>query len=145
MARLLLNGKVPSKDELMGDDLVIQMIADATAEAVKTVPTKENVIQALTVEEVPEPIKQALVKDVPTKTTVMQSLTIEDVAGIPEVVKQKIVADAGIVPPVIQSFADQLISAVKADKGNGTINDKDKGNDVKQSTNRQLYNRFATK
>lgn len=122
MARLMLNGKLPSKEELATDDLVVQMLQEAEAKG--KAEAKESIIQALTIEEIPEAIKQALIpSDIPTKESVLQALTIEDV---PEAIKQAIIESVSTVPPAIEGFVKQAIGAAISEKGGGSVNDDDK-------------------
>lgn len=125
MPRLMLNGKLPSKEELLTDDLVIQMIDEAKTEALKTAPTKESVIQSLTIEDIKdhEAIKQ-IQKDVPTKETILQSLTVEDV---PETVKQKIIEDSKVIPPAIENLIKQMTTVAQEQRGvvAGNVEKKD--------------------
>ena len=135
MPRLLLNGKVPSKDELLTDDLIKQMVDEAKAEGVKSAPTKESVIQSLIVTDIPEGIKTELTKDIPTKDTVLQSLTIEDVPKLPEPVRQKIIEDAKVIPPSVEIFVKSVAQLASAND-KGSVNDQ--GDGKKKSVLRQM-------
>jgi hypothetical protein len=117
MARLLLNGKLPTDDELISDDRIAQMLQEATEKGKAEAVTKESVIQALTVADVPDTIKQELTKDAPTKESIVQALTAEDVALIPESVKQAIVESVTEIPPVVEKFVKQAIGAMKGEAG----------------------------
>jgi len=140
MPRLLLNGKVPSKDELLTDDLIKQMVDEAKAEGVKSAPTKESVIQSLIVTDIPEGIKTELTKDIPTKDTVLQSLTIEDVPKLPEPVRQKIIEDAKVIPPSVEIFVKSVAQLAKVDS-KGNVNDQE--NEKKKSVLRQMREESA--
>jgi len=135
MPRLLLNGKVPSKDELLTDDLIKQMVDEAKAEGVNGAPTKESVIQSLTITDIPEGIKTELTKDIPTKDTVLQSLTIEDVSKLPEPVRQKIIEDAKVIPPSVETFVKSVAQLASAND-KGSVNDQ--GDGKKKSVLRQM-------
>lgn len=127
MLRLMLNGKLPTKEELMTDDLILQMMNEAKAEGEKGkegLVTKDSVIQSLTPADVPDAVKIEIKKDAPTKDTVLQALTVEDVAKLPDAVKNKVLEDAKQIPAVVQSFVDALKGAVKGN-GNGTVTDDD--------------------
>ena len=138
--RLMLNGKLPTKEELAGDELVAQMLIESKAEgkteALKDVPTKESIIQALKVEEIPDTIKQTLTKDVPTKESILQALKVEDV---PETIKQKILEVGGKleVDPKIGTFLDAVVQAAGG-TGAGRINGND-NNDAPKSDSRKAY------
>jgi hypothetical protein len=132
--RLLLNGTLPDEATLMTDDLVKQMIDKAK----EGMTTKEAVIQALQVEDIPDEMKKTIIGEPVTKESVIQTLQVEDV---PEVVKQKIIEDANVIPAVVQKFADGIIEAVKGDNGEGNTTGK-QTSDVKQSANRQLYEKL---
>lgn len=99
--RLMLDGKIPSKDELLKDELVAQMIDEAKAEGAKTAPTKDIIVQALTPDELKglEPVKQMIATAEETgkksidRAAVIQSLKIEDVKDLPvvaEVIEEKL-------------------------------------------------------
>ena len=138
--RLTLNGKLPSKEELIGDELIAQMIEDAKAEAkteaMKDVPTKESIVQALTVEDIPESIKTEMTKDAPTKESLVQSLTEAD---IPDTIKQKIIEDAKVLPPVIENAIKQFVNASNP---SGTIT-KDETKPVSQTV--QFYRQLGSR
>jgi hypothetical protein len=131
MPRLLLNGTVPSKDDLLKDDLIKQMVDEAKAGSI----TKESVIQSLTVIDIPEGIKTELTKDIPTKDTVLQSLTIEDVPKLPEPVRQKILEDAKVIPSSVETFVKAVTQLAKIDT-TGSVNDTEGGK--KKSVLRQM-------
>ena len=133
---MLISGKPAAKADLMTDDDVIQMLAEAEAKGKAGLPDKTAVIQSLTVEEIPETIKQALAKDVPTKEMILQSLTIEDV---PEAIKQKIVEDAKVVSPVMQKFVDGIMGAVKIGTGVTT------GDETLLSQSQRIYRKLGSR
>lgn len=125
MPRLMLNGKIPAKEELLTDDLIVQMVKEAeekgNTEGLKSAPTKEKIIADLKPEEVPETIKQALTKDIPTKDSVLQALTVEDIEKAPDAVKQKI-ADLMKPSPQIEAFLKSVTQIAKGG-GEGMVND----------------------
>lgn len=121
---MMKDGKLATKADYEASDIVKQMLQEAgetaKTEALKDVPTKEKIIQALTVEDVKElaPVKE-LTKDVPTKETVIQSLTVEDAEKLPEAVVSHIVEKKGT---IIQQAGKFLKSVVDLSTGKGTIN-----------------------
>jgi hypothetical protein len=132
--RLLLNGKLPTKEELAGDELVSQMLIDAENKG-KTSVDRTVIIQTIKVEEVPEPVKQTIITAAVKKETILQTLTVEDAANIPAVVKQKILADGNASNPGASTIVKEIFQAFK-DGTTGSINDDNRG---KVSLSRQLY------
>jgi len=138
MGRLMLDGKLPTNEELLTDDLVKQMIADARAEAIK----QAEADAAKKKEEDDKKKKDDEEKDKAenekkVKESILGSLTVEEV---PETVKQKIeetaITKLTNVHPVVQGFLKEFIAA-KTD-GNGTVADSIDGVPVVKSVNQAL-------
>ena len=124
--RLTLNGKLPTKEELAGDELIAQMLKEAEEKGKVSVqvPDRATIIQSLKIEEVPETLKVELRKDIPTKESVLQSLTVEDIDKMPDPVKQK-VAEIIKPSPEMANFL-KGIGIVAQSQGGGAVNDDDK-------------------
>jgi hypothetical protein len=124
---LMKDGKLATKADYEASDIVKQMLQEsqekAKADALKDAPTKEKIIQSLTVEDVKElaPVKE-LTKDVPTKETVLQTLTVEDAEKLPEAVVTAIVEKKGTIVQQAGTFLKTLVSAAK---GEGSVNPDD--------------------
>jgi hypothetical protein len=127
--RLMLNGKLPTKEELAGDELIIQMLAESKeqgkTEVFKDVPTKEKIIQALTVEEVKdlEPVKQMIseateeAKKSVDRPTIIKELKKEEIENH-EVVQSLIsesLKKAGFVEKIIQAATDGKVTITTKD------------------------------
>jgi hypothetical protein len=129
MKRLLLGGKAPTEQELLdGDELIRQMVdtalAKGKADALKDIPTKEKIVQTLTVEDVKnlEPVKQMIstateeAKKSVDKATIIKDLKKEEIEGLE--VTQALISEslkkAGFVENIIQAATD----------GKATITDK---------------------
>lgn len=137
MPRLIFkDGSIPTKEDLLADDLVKQMIDEAKAEVGKNAITKETVIQSLTVADIPEAVSSEIKKDLATKEAVIQSLTIEDV---PAEIKQRIIDSSETVSPVVEKFAKTVIQAFTDDKAKVNLTD-DK---VKDSNAMQMFKRLS--
>jgi hypothetical protein len=136
MPRLMLDGKIPSKEELLTDDLVKQMVDEAKAEAIKTAPTKETIVQALTTDDlkVLEPVKQMVQtaeetgKKAVDKTAILQALTVEDL-------KDNAIVNKMLEEKLTQAkFTSDMIKAVMGGKAIVTPHE-----DGKKSNNQQIY------
>jgi len=127
--RLMLDGKLPTKEELAGDELITQMLADAKeeakAEALKDIPTKEKIIQAFTADDVKdlEPVKQMITtateeaKKSVDRTMIVKELKKEDLEGN-EVVQGLInesLKKAGFVEKIIQAATDGKVKITTKD------------------------------
>ena len=79
MSRLLLaSGKIASQSDLRNDDLVKEMIEEARIEGARGAPTKESVIQSLTVEDISKLFEALSEKDleglIKKKTSIKKSI-----------------------------------------------------------------------
>jgi len=130
--RLTLNGKLPTKEELATDELIIQMLADAETkgkeDALKDAPTKEKIIQALTAEDVKdlEPVKQMI-----TTVTEETRKSVDRPAIIKDLKKEEI-EDHEVVQGLISEslkkagFVERVIQAATDGKTKITNNDDEK-------------------
>jgi hypothetical protein len=93
--RLMLDGKLPTEEELKGDELITQML-QAAEEKGKTsvkIPTTEEVVQALKVEDLKEnAVVKQMVEDTIKEATekidkkaIIQSATKEDLKDHPAI------------------------------------------------------------
>ncbi len=127
--RLTLNGKLPTKEELATDELIIQMLADAETkgktDALKDAPTKEKIVQALTAEDVKdlEPVKQMVstateeAKKSVDRPAIIKDLKKEDIENH-EVVQSLIsesLKKAGFVEKIIQAATDGKVRITTKD------------------------------
>ena len=124
--RLMLDGKIPSKDDLLKDELIQQMVTDAETKGKESVkiPEKSEIIQAATAEDLKDHVVVVqMVTDAETKGKTEAEKGFEKDAIIQSLTKEEIEKSPIFTEAIAQKLKEsgQTIEVIKAVTGSGNI------------------------